>query len=1169
MVKKLLLTISIFFISQSVQSQNIIDQLKSGEWLEIPNSRLSSVYAKPVPPNWSGQKSIVSAWCGGAYDTKRDKLIIWGGGHQDYSGNELYTFDVNTLKWERITEPSTDVGGDESTGYYPDGLPRSRHTYNQLQYLPNIDRFCSFGAYAMYPSAKGKSNLDAFNFDTKKWERRSTDFNNGMFSAYDPVTGHVFSYSYRYISEYDPINDAWIARGNQYTDGGFDYMTAAIDPINRKMVGVGKHNYNLDNEIVVWDISQTGTLKPQIIKTNGGIAISSGWRPGFEYIPHLKKFIGWNGGADLYTLDMSTEIPTWEKLKISSTNTVIPTQPTKNGTYGRFRYIPSKNCVIVVNSTEENVFVYKLGDAPEIEPTLPEVVTPDPITPKPTEPEPTQPEPVTPKPVDTSNLGSLHIILENTTTTAQTNVPFTFGQVFKKGELNPVHNIYGVTSDKNTIPLQVDVKAKHSDGSVRHALLSGILPRLDASNSIAFELKTSSTETDMNLVSISEVVNNNFNAEVTLTVDNENYSAKVLDYLSDTSIQWLKGSTVSEWVIFAPLKNNKGIAHPHLNVQYNVRAYRISATKTAIRVNYTIENNWTYEANPRNFTYAISLLLNGKTVYSKSQLQHYHHARWRKVFWSISEPDLTIKHNTKYLIETGAVPSYNDKLDIPDTSLSNLKNRLDKSDTEPMGNALIYKSMPDTGGRFDIGPLPDWAAFHLLTMDKRALDATLKSGESAASFPIHYRDKNTNLPASVDVYPYISLLGNKGDTYNPKTGQYELLPSLGSTSSVPYKPDSAHQPSLAYYPYLLTGDYFYMEELEFWNSFNIIQSNPWYRGKEKGLIKSDQVRGQAWSFRTLGQTAYILPDNHPKKSHYISLVQNNIEWYENEYVNNPNANKLGWINPLSKENNLYNTSPWMDDFFTWSVGCLKDLDFDTQKILAWKSKYPVNRMINPAYSWIIGAPYRMQVKDDNGNDFINFRQAYEATLLSQYTNSQALINANYNDIKIAEILKLKLGEMTGYANSTEGYPSNMQPALAVAVDSGIERSQEAWDKFMSRSVKPDYSTSPQFDIVPRFTNITDPNLSVADFDAKEIQFIVYPNPSQGSFSVHYKNDVFSADKFLTITDNIGRVLLQETMELQEGVFYQDYTLNNLVPGIYYISINGENQEIQTKKIIIR
>jgi hypothetical protein len=59
------------------------------------------------------------------------------------------------------------------------------------------------------------------------------------------------------------------------------------------------------------------------------------------------------------------------------------------------------------------------------------------------------------------------------------------------------------------------------------------------------------------------------------------------------------------------------------------------------------------------------------------------------------------------------------------------------------------------------------------------------------------------------------------------------------------------------------------------------------------------------------------------------------------------------------------------------------------------------------------------------------------------------------------------GEMVGYADSPEGFPSNLQPALAVAANSGIPNAKAAWRLFESRPVKPDHSNAPQWAVVPR------------------------------------------------------------------------------------------------------
>lgn len=90
----------------------------------------------------------MSAWSGGDYDTKRDRLIVWGGGHMDYGGNELYTFDIVTMKWRNENNPNTTLTIDKNSpesAYYMDGTPVSRHTYNYIKYVPYLDLFCSFG----------------------------------------------------------------------------------------------------------------------------------------------------------------------------------------------------------------------------------------------------------------------------------------------------------------------------------------------------------------------------------------------------------------------------------------------------------------------------------------------------------------------------------------------------------------------------------------------------------------------------------------------------------------------------------------------------------------------------------------------------------------------------------------------------------------------------------------------------------------------------------------------------------------------------------------------------------------------------------------------------------------------------------------------------------------
>src|SRR5581483_3931868 len=89
--------------------------LTAGTWCKVPNSHMRDVAFQwpsgvTFTQNGVGVDGVMSLWSGGAFDTKRNRLIVWGGGHFGYAGNEIYAFDVNTLSWTRVTDPSIPVG---------------------------------------------------------------------------------------------------------------------------------------------------------------------------------------------------------------------------------------------------------------------------------------------------------------------------------------------------------------------------------------------------------------------------------------------------------------------------------------------------------------------------------------------------------------------------------------------------------------------------------------------------------------------------------------------------------------------------------------------------------------------------------------------------------------------------------------------------------------------------------------------------------------------------------------------------------------------------------------------------------------------------------------------------------------------------------------------------
>ncbi len=283
-------------------------------------------------------------------------------------------------------------------------------------------------------------------------------------------------------------------------------------------------------------------------------------------------------------------------------------------------------------------------------------------------------------------------------------------------------------------------------------------------------------------------------------------------------------------------------------------------------------------------------------------------------------------------------------------------------------------------------------------------------------------------------------------------------------------------------PYLVTGDRFHLEELEMWAGYNAFVSNPGYREYGKGLLRSDQVRGFAWALRTLGQVAFIAPDDDPQKKYFASMLQHNLKWLIDDQVNGPSKNPLSILNvgyTMVYENST-GFAPWQDDFFTSAVNAVAGFGFhDADPVLAYKAQAPVARMRDAC--WIDAAAYTILARSTpTGPFFPSYKEAHAATFaelkLANGTRYLDLTCASKEAADFRTKLDAENGttrgpwapdEMTGYATSSEGYPSNMQPALAAAVDAAVPGAKEAWATFVGRSVKPTYSDSPQFAIVPR------------------------------------------------------------------------------------------------------
>lgn len=644
------------------------------------------------------------------------------------------------------------------------------------------------------------------------------------------------------------------------------------------------------------------------------------------------------------------------------------------------------------------------------------------------------------------------------------DVPATFGSVFAPGDVPRGSSLEAVSSDGSAIPLQLDAKAFNADGSLRHGVLTLQIPHLESDGHISVQLRRKPAEMKAAPSIPLSALPPDFDAVVTLKTKDRVLTASAKALLAAGHVEnWLSGPLVSEWWVSGAFRDQNGNADPHMYVEFGIRSY---GKDRPLRVEADVENDWTYVPGRKTESYDAEIRANGRTVYSKTGLTQPAQTRWRLGFWWGEPVGTYVRQNLAYLEKARVVPTYDPSVSVSYDALSKLFEKFDSSARGPMAAGIIEKYMPTTGGRPDIGLLPVWQAFYLLTMDPRAYEISLVTADQGASFASHYRNEKTRRPLTLEDYPKFSTNWN---LVGHGSGQLQLADTGGYTD--PLTPDAAHEPALDFIPYLITGDRFYLEELQFWAEWNLTGTDPIYRNFASGLVKWDQVRAQAWSLRTLAQAAYITPDNDPLRAVFLRQLRANIDWYTNTYVKNPATNPLHFIPSSAPYDNGRSMAPWQDDFFTASIGYVAGLgDVDALPLLRWKAAFPVQRMIAPGFCWILASSYTLRVRDSaQAPYYSNFAKVYEATLPMKIKNhSAADEKLPCASSELAEALGHRDAlEMGDEASSADGYAAYMQPALAAAVDAKTPGAEEAWRLFESRSPKPDYSKSPNWAIVPR------------------------------------------------------------------------------------------------------
>lgn len=221
----------------------------------------------------------------------------------------------------------------------------------------------------------------------------------------------------------------------------------------------------------------------------------------------------------------------------------------------------------------------------------------------------------------------------------------------------------------------------------------------------------------------------------------------------------------------------------------------------------------------------------------------------------------------------------------PYSSITNSLTNLNACGTNPTGmtqsagDLTLY--MPTTGGRDDIAPVLGFHIGPLIKWDSNAWTKIFGDGNKLTLAPYNYRDDNTGK----------TMLFNNGTewVYNPDLGSADLPRTStyyhGNYSVSDWTPQVAHHPNAYHVPFLLTGDFFWVEKMHqqlFW-LWSETPTGYYGTGLNRGFCQSSEQRGNGWNFRDIFVSLMMTPDRNPSmlgynRSHIESLYDNQFTY---------------------------------------------------------------------------------------------------------------------------------------------------------------------------------------------------------------------------------------------------------------------------------------------------
>lgn len=683
--------------------------------------------------------------------------------------------------------------------------------------------------------------------------------------------------------------------------------------------------------------------------------------------------------------------------------------------------------------------------------------------------------------------------------------PIQIGRAFVQGE---IPNFPQVLVNGTPIVTQADVKSIWAGGSVKHAILTFLIPTLTANSTVTVTFRNQSSGNNTGYLDKTGMMGAGYDFEAVMeliNVSTQTASARTM-LNADAFTYWLQGPVATS-IILADHSASRAYdigfdANKSFRPIFHATFW---PTINKVRVRFIGEIANSQYLQDQVYSLVLKTGITPSQVYSKSSFTHYGASRWTKELWIGGAPTaIEINHNLAYLVTTKAIPNYDTSKVVPEATLASSYSAWTGTSKDLYDAGNWTKQMSMTGGRPDLGPYPAWTVQWLYSGDYRMRDKAFGNADLAAAWPMHVREGAVKYFDRDHVYaglgrvlsvahrPTISF----GSGWNYGADKVTLV---GSMSNGGWTPDVAHVPEAFTPQYMLSGDFWYLEEAYFWTSWiaawadggattNLNGRGP--TGAEGGLPYSMQVRGQAWGLRSRVNVAALAPDASAEKVWFETMIADTLAQSEGKqhittgiyYQGGANANwnwadtyARGFTDPgvsplhhwdqgeaifvtddISPSLCSKGTNNYEHGFLMFSFGRAKELGYSADAIVTWLGSFFINQVNTYSDPYHSGS-YRLPTKKSDNTWF-----------------------SSWNDMEAAYVYPYYGYTPAGWFNSDYGMDADQGYAMvamcAVSAAAGESGGSAAWNWMASHALTNSYlNANPKWAILPRSGSVLPPD----------------------------------------------------------------------------------------------